>query len=86
MIACAACLNCAHDVEESIFRGWLYYGLLTTLCRVPAGGCSEPNDGVADTAQEAQPQFGCPATPPNSCPRKPAGQPRLDPIHSYMVR
>ena len=49
-----------------------------------AGGCSEPNDGVDDTAQEAQPQFGCPATAPSSCPHKPAGQPRLDPIHSYM--
>ncbi len=50
----------------------------------PTGGCSEPNDGVDDTAEEAQPQFGCPATPPNSCPHKPSGQPRQDPIHSYM--
>jgi len=51
---------------------------------LPTGGCSEPNDGVDDTAEEAQPQFGCPATPPNSCPHKPSGQPRQDPIHSYM--
>ena len=49
-----------------------------------AGGCSEPNDGVDDTAEEAQPQFGCPATPPSTCPHKPSGQPRQDPIHSYM--
>ena len=47
-------------------------------------GCSEPNDYVGDTAEEAGPQYNCPSPPPNSCPNKPAGQPTLDTIHSYM--
>ncbi len=51
----------------------------------PQNGCAEPNDGLDDTAEEAQPQFGCPNPAPNSCPGKPAGQPTLDPIHNYMV-
>ena len=50
-----------------------------------AGGCSEPNDAVSDTAEEAAPQFGCPSPVPDSCPNKPSSQPRSDPIHSYMV-
>jgi len=49
------------------------------------GGCSEPNDGCTDTAQEAQPQFGCPVPAPNTCPGKPTAQPLLDPIHNFMV-
>jgi hypothetical protein len=53
--------------------------------RCAAGGCTEPNDGVSDTAEEAQAQFGCPSPAPDSCPNKPSNQPRLDPIHSYMV-
>lgn len=48
------------------------------------GGCSEPNDMVDDTAQEALPQYGCPDPAPDSCPHRPAGQPPLDPIHNYM--
>ena len=48
------------------------------------GGCSEPNDNIEDTAEEAGPQFQCPNPAPNSCPNKPANQPALDPIHSYM--
>ncbi len=56
-----------------------------TAMRCAAGGCTEPNDGVSDTAEEAQAQFGCPSPAPDSCPNKPSNQPRLDPIHSYMV-
>jgi len=48
-------------------------------------GCSEPNDGLDDTAEEAQAQFGCPSPAPNTCPGKPAGQPTLDPINNFMV-
>ena len=48
------------------------------------GGCSEPNDYVGDTAEEAGPQYDCPNPAPNSCPNKPANQPMLDSIHSYM--
>lgn len=48
------------------------------------GGCAEPNDYVDDTAEEANPQFGCPSQAPNSCPNKPANQPATDAIHSYM--
>lgn len=58
----------------------MFAGLLHTF----TGGCSEPNDMVGDTSQEAAPQFACPSTPPDSCPGKPGGQPRLDPIHNYM--
>lgn len=48
------------------------------------GGCSEPNDMIQDTAQQAVAQYGCAKQAPNSCPNKPAGQPSLDPIHNYM--
>lgn len=88
MTVCAASIHCAcHLTTEQQQRQDMplrQSDWLNALCRFHAGGCSEPNDGVDDTAQEAQPQFGCPATPPDSCPRKPSGQPRLDPIHSYM--
>jgi hypothetical protein len=43
------------------------------------GGCSEPNDGFADTPAEADPAFGCP-TGRNSCP----GMAGLDPIGNHM--
>lgn len=56
-----------------------------TALHCAAGGCTEPNDGVSDTAEEAEPQFGCPSPAPNSCPNKPGNQPRHDPINSYMV-
>ena len=42
------------------------------------GGCSEPNDGVADTPAQASPTSGCPIGR-DSCPL-----PGLDPIHNYM--
>ena len=38
-----------------------------------------------DTAEEDQPQFGCPNPAPNSCPGKPANQPALDPVTNFMV-
>jgi hypothetical protein len=42
------------------------------------GGCSEPNDGVADTPAQSSPTSGCPIGR-DSCPL-----PGLDPIHNYM--
>ncbi|KAF9647709.1 metalloprotease [Thelephora ganbajun] len=42
------------------------------------GGCKPPGDYVADTAPEARPVFGCPASS-FSCP---GGEP--DPYHNYM--
>ena len=48
------------------------------------GGCTEMNDHVDDTAEEASPQFHCPNPAPNSCPNKPTNQPLLDPIHNFM--
>ena len=58
-----------------------WWGLLHTF----QNGCSEPNDGCSDTAEEAQPQYDCPSPAPNTCPGKPPGQPVLDPIHNFMV-
>ncbi len=43
------------------------------------GGCSAPNDGVADTPQEQSGADGCPENR-DSCPNDPG----LDPIHNYM--
>jgi hypothetical protein len=34
------------------------------------GGCTSPNDGVADTPQVAQPNYGCPGVV-DSCPKDP---------------
>ena len=59
-----------------------WFGLLHTF----QNGCAEPNDGCSDTAEEANPQFGCPTPIPNTCPGKPANQPLQDPIHNFMVR
>ena len=42
------------------------------------GGCSEPNDGVADTPAQSSPTNGCPIG------RDSCGLPGLDPIHNYM--
>ena len=44
----------------------------------------EIGDSVADTPWEAQPQYGCPDPPPDSCPNRPAVQPAADPIHNFM--
>src|SRR6266850_2215633 len=52
-----------------------YLGLYHTF----EGGCSEPNDDVADTPEEAGPNFGCPIGV-DSCPADPG----LDPMHDYM--
>lgn len=51
---------------------WL--GLLHTF----QGGCSQPNDGVADTPQQRSPTDGCPAAQ-DSCPA-----PGADPFHNFM--
>jgi hypothetical protein len=52
-----------------------YLGLYHTF----EGGCSMPGDAVADTPEEARPNFGCPIGA-DSCPADPG----LDPIHDYM--
>jgi len=44
------------------------------------GGCNSPNDEVTDTPQEADANFECPSTAPDTC-RKAPGR---DPIHNYM--
>ena len=45
------------------------------------GGCTEPNDGAADTPQEGSPAFGCPEDPiRDTCPDDPG----IDPIYNFM--
>ena len=46
-------------------------------------GCSEPNDGISDTPEQAEPDYSC--QPMNSCPNRPPGQGDTDPINNYMV-
>lgn len=50
------------------------------------GGCSEPNDGVDDTAEQAKPEYACFTNKPqpNTCPNRPATQPQVDPVTNYM--
>ncbi len=56
------------------------------------GHCSscvfaQPNDGVADTAQQSGANYNCyprGSALPNSCPNKPATQPLYDPVNNYM--
>lgn len=46
------------------------------------GGCSEPNDYVSDTPEEANPTSGCPSDAgpsPDTCPST-----GVDPIHNFM--
>ena len=45
-----------------------------------SGGCTSPNDGVADTPQQRDGTSGCPRPAPDSCPSDPG----LDPVHNYM--
>ncbi len=45
-----------------------------------SGGCSAPNDGVADTPQQRSGTSRCPSPAPDSCPSDPGA----DPIHNYM--
>jgi hypothetical protein len=52
-----------------------YLGLYHTF----EGGCSPPDDYVADTPEEFEPNVGCPIGM-DSCPADPG----LDPIHNYM--
>jgi len=42
------------------------------------GRCTEPNDGVADTPEEAKPSYSCDETK-NTC-----ASPGLDPVHNFM--
>jgi hypothetical protein len=54
------------------------------LSHVFTGGCSQPNDGCSDTAQQAGADYNCyprGATLPNSCPNKPTTQPLYDPVN-----
>jgi hypothetical protein len=52
-----------------------YFGLFHTFF----GGCTEPNDYVADTPEEAEPASGCPPDTEDTCP-----SPGSDPIHDYL--
>jgi hypothetical protein len=52
-----------------------YFGLFHTFF----GGCTEPNDFVADTPEEAQPASGCPPDNLDTCPSV-----GTDPIHNYL--
>ena len=52
-----------------------YLGLFHTF----QGGCTGAGDSVADTPPQAQPNYGCPAVPPDTC----AGGDD-DPIENYM--
>ena len=68
----AAPYNLGHTGTHEVGH-WL--GLLHTF----AGGCTQPNDGVADTPQERSPAQGCP-TARDSCPLDPG----TDPVRNYM--
>jgi cysteine-rich repeat protein len=46
-------------------------------------GCKAPGDSVKDTPREAAATFGCPSTPPDTCPSDPGQPNRADPIHNY---
>jgi hypothetical protein len=47
------------------------------------GGCTSPNDGVADTPTERSPFFGCPGNKaPDTC--KGPNNPGVDPIENFM--
>ena len=68
----AAPYNLGHTGTHEVGH-WL--GLLHTF----SGGCTEPNDGVADTPQERSGASGCPTTR-DSCPLDPG----TDPVRNYM--
>ncbi len=53
------------------------------LAHVFAGGCTETNDGCDDTAQMSGPNYNCylGGTLPNTCPGRPANQPKFDPVN-----
>ena len=53
------------------------------LAHVFSGGCTETNDGCDDTAQMNGPNYNCylGGTLPNSCPGRPANQPKFDPVN-----
>ncbi len=68
----AAPYNLGHTGTHEVGH-WL--GLMHTF----SGGCTEPNDGVADTPQERSGASGCPTTR-DSCPLDPG----TDPVRNYM--
>ncbi len=74
----AAPYNLGHTGTHEVGH-WL--GLLHTF----AGGCSAPNDGVADTPWERSSASGCPANR-DTCPVSTYGAAAegLDPVHNYM--
>ena len=49
-----------------------------------AHGCSAVNDGVADTPQEAFPQFDCPVIDRDGPADDTCPAPGIDPIHNFM--
>ena len=66
-------MSASHDSECGLHHvGW-----------AKQDGCSEPNDGIDDTPEQAEPDYTC--QPTNSCPNRPAGQGNTDPISNYMV-
>lgn len=46
------------------------------------GGCTSPNDGVADTPSERSPFFGCPRKNVDTC--KGPNNPGIDPVENFM--
>ena len=75
----------AHNAVPSLRADrWCFAIRRLGLSHVFTGGCSQPNDGCSDTAQQAGADYNCyprGATLPNSCPNKPTTQPLYDPVN-----